>query len=261
MEQLFDLVKQGDVVLFCGSGLSQASGVPTFRGEDGLWEKYDPNLYVTAEGILTRLKHYPEDLRDFIFEFYTILLKAQPNRAHLTIAAWEKLGYVSGVITQNVDNLQQDAGSSDVCEIHGNAYAFTCRACDYTVKKEKARWFEFLQQLKPAIGRGITKLILDFTGRCPHCRRRLESDIVLFGQPLAKEELVESYHLLQHCRTLICVGTSSVVYPAAAFPYQAKEHGAVIVSVNPEETPLDKISDFTYREEAVSFFSRITGAI
>ena len=94
------------MVVFSGSGLSTASGIPAFRGEGGLWEKYDPNMYVTADGVLTRLVRHPEDLRNFILEFYSLLLKAEPNPAHQVIADWEAKGYVCGVITQNIDGLR-----------------------------------------------------------------------------------------------------------------------------------------------------------
>ncbi len=258
MREIAELIRKGNVVFFCGSGLSVASGIPTFRGDDGLWQKYDPNLYVSADGILDRLINHPEELRGFLLEFYGALLAAKPNPAHGLIATWENKGYVTGVITQNVDDLAQAAGSLNVCELHGNAYAFTCRHCDYVMKKSRGEWEKFIDRLKFAVGKRIIKMILDFAGVCSRCHNRRESAIVLFGQPLPEKEVVKGYKLLTSAKTLICVGTGSVVFPAAAFPQKAKEHGATIVNINPAPTPLDEISDFVCREKAVAALEKIS---
>jgi len=259
MKQIAELIKQGNVVFFCGAGLSAESGVPTFRGKDGLWEKYDPRLYVTEDGLFSRLVSYPFELSNFIVELYTILLDAKPNRAHFYMADWEKKGWVNGVITQNIDDFHVRAGSVNVAQIHGNAYTFVCRKGHHAAQKSQDQWRKFLDRIRFAPrGRDIIREILRFSGRCPECKRRLESGIVLFGQQLPEAALSRSYELINSARTVICVGSSGVVYPAAALPYQAKEKGAKIINVNPEATPLDDIAHEVFRQSAVEFFQKLS---
>jgi NAD-dependent deacetylase len=258
LERIASMIKNGDVVAFCGSGLSAESGIPTFRGEGGLWEKYDPNFFVTEDGLLSRLVYHPHELRNFISEFYDILLAARPGVSHYVLAQMEKKGYIKGVITQNVDDLHYQAGSKNVVELHGNAYSFICRKCGFQLKKNPQEWRHFVEDIKRLErGRDILKEMLSFAGRCPNCKKHNESDIVLFGQDLPDGAVRRSYELLRKAKIVLCVGSSGVVYPAAYFPVYAKENGSIVINVNPEKSPLDEVADFTYHQKAGEFFSGI----
>ena len=150
------------------------------------------------------------------------------------------------------------AGSRNICEVHGNAYSFICRACGRLFFRERRDWDSFINRLKFAVGKRITKLILDFAGKCPDCKKRLESAIVLFGQPLPEKELERSHDMIKEAKALLCVGTSGVVYPVAAFPYEAKERGAVVININLAATPLDQISDYALRADAGDCLQKIS---
>jgi len=258
IESAAELIKKGSVAAFCGSGVSRESGVPVFRGREGLWEKYDPNLYVTEEGILSRLLHFPQDFRDFIVELYGALLQAKPGYSHYSLRELEIKRLLTGIITQNIDDLHFQAGSREVVEIHGNAYAFICRGCGVFNKRSRADWLNFVANISRISGRiDIIREVLRFAGKCPSCDRRLESSIVLFGQHLPEETVRKSYEILNKSGVLLCVGTSGVVYPAASFPAYAKQRGAKIVNVNPAASRLDDIADINCRMKAGEFFSAL----
>ncbi len=257
-KNLVSLLKRGRIVAFCGAGISAESGIPTFRGEDGLWKKYDPTVYATVEGIVYLLIKSPLSLRDFIVESYQIFLNAQPNFAHYALKKLEDKNLLIGIITQNIDDLHFRCGSKNVAEIHGNAFEFLCRRCNWRIKRTPKELESFIYQLKKEKSKWrIVKGILKFLGRCPQCNRRLESGIVFFGQQLPQKELERSYQYLNQAKTLLCIGTSGVVYPAASLPYYAKERGVKIVVINPEASELDEIADYLVREEASQFFRRI----
>lgn len=259
IKKAVELIKQGSVVAFCGSGLSRESGIPTFRGREGLWEKYDPNLYVTEDGLFSRLLHHPQDFRNFVLEFYAALIEAQPNAGHKVLKKLEDKGYLNGIITQNIDDFHWQAGSKKVAEIHGNAYSFICRNCGHKLKKDKKEWSDFLASIKDLNVKGkIIKTTLRFPGKCPACKiRRMESGIVLFGQGLPEGALQASYDFLRHAKILLCVGTNSVVYPAASFPSYAKECGAKIININISDNPLDETADLIYRCKSGDFFKEL----
>ena len=131
--------EDGKVACLTGAGISAESGIPTFRGKGGLWEKYDPELYGNASGLLHLLASSPQRLVDFIADFYSILLKAHPNPGHFALALLEKEGLLGSIITQNIDNLHQGSGSRSVIELHGNAYRIRCGACGNRLVFEKER--------------------------------------------------------------------------------------------------------------------------
>jgi len=259
MKEIAELIKKGSVVAFCGAGLSRESGIPTFRGKDGLWEKYDPNLYVSIDGIRSLFSSHPDKLKDFIIDCYGLMLKASPNQAHYVLADLEKKGYLVGIITQNIDDFHFQAGSKEVAEVHGNAYALRCPMCNFSRKKTKKEWQNFIEKLKKVSGKKeIIKTMLEFMGRCQRCQIRFESGVVLFGQSLPESEIKKSYTYIEKAKIVLCVGTSGVVYPAASFPFYAKERGAKVVTVNPFDSALDEISDSIYCETAVEFFQKLS---
>ena len=259
MKEAIELIKKGDVVAFCGAGMSADSLIPTFRGKGGLWEKYNPNAYATIQGITSLFLFQPAKLKSFLIDCYQLILDAKPNKAHFSLAELEKKGYLIGVITQNIDDLDYQAGSKEVAEVHGNVYSLRCPKCGWYEKKEKDEFKEFISKLKSANGRRkIQRIILEFLGKCPYCKVRMGSGVVLFGQSLPETEIEKSYSFLRKAHTVLCIGTSGVVYPAASFPIYAKEHGATIVTINPEDTSLDNVSDVIVREKASNFFEKLS---
>lgn len=260
MKKIVELIKKGGVVAFCGAGMSAESGIHTFRGEDGLWQKYDPNIYVTASGISDLFLNHPQKLKEFIVECYQIMLDAKPNQAHCGLAELESKGYLEGIITQNIDDLHYQAGSKNIAEVHGNAYEFNCPECGFLVKKTKNQWQDFIARLKEVKeDEKIKEVMLEFLGNCPKgCGCMMQSSVVLFGQSLPEEEIKKSYGYLDRAKLVLCIGTSGLVYPAASFPPYAKEKGATIATINPENSSLDGICDFIYRKTAVDFFENLS---
>ena len=240
-----DNFKRGRVVALSGAGISAESGIPTFRGEGGLWQRYDPQLYASTEGLISVLRTQPQNLADFIADFYSILLKARANPGHLALGVLEKNNILEAVITQNIDNLHQEAGNRKVIELHGNAFRVICTACKKTITLEKARIKEMLELLKSNRSSriGLLKVLSRYFSRC-NCLGRYRIDIVLFGEILPQGELSRAYKYLDSCNTLLIVGSSLIVYPAASLPLYAKERGAVLVEINKEESALSSYCDY-----------------
>jgi NAD-dependent deacetylase len=240
------------VVCLTGAGISHESGIPTFRGKNGLWEKYDPDVYATMDGLVSVFRQRHQDLVKFVFDFYSIIYKAQPNPAHAALAALESAGIVRSVITQNIDNLHQEAGSRNVIELHGNAMRIRCMGCRRTLKFEKERLKEMADLLKKNM-RSRMKLLRVLNRYFPHCKAcgsRFRIDIVLFGELLPEDDLTAAYEQLAHCDVLIIVGSSLLVYPAAGLPLYAKDKGAKLIEVNAEPSSLSDICDCCIRGAA-----------
>jgi NAD-dependent deacetylase len=160
--------------------------------------------------------------RDQLSEFIKAMDAARPNPAHYAMAEMEKLGFLQHMITQNIDNLHQEAGSKAITEIHGNRLKLRCIACSYRVGlKEFA-----IEEVPP---------------RCPQCSGMMKTDTVMFGEPIPVDALESCRYHTQLCDCMLLVGTSAVVYPAAEFPIIAARRGAPLVEINPMETPLSGI--------------------
>jgi len=195
-----------------GAGISQESGVPTFRDAGGIWEKYPPEEYATLDGYVRD----PEKVWAFWRELGQTMADIAPNPGHHALAKLERLECLLAVITQNVDNLHQDAGSGRVIEYHGNARQLTCLDCgsQRPLKKEA------------------------FPETVPHCAcgGLMKPDVIMFGEMIPPYALLESESLAQKCDVCLVVGTSAQVFPAAQIPYSAKQHGAYVIEVNTETT-------------------------
>lgn len=251
-------MKVGGVVAFCGAGLSAESGIPTFRGSEGLWGKYDPQKYASAKGIIDLFCEDTFDLANFIADFYKVLLSAEPNFSHHSLAKLESLGFLKGVITQNIDNFDYQVGLQNVSEVHGNAYVFFCPKCGFRLKKNKNEIDELVSGIKKCKKKiELMTFILRFMGRCESCRDRLFTGVVLYGQSLREKDMDLAYSYLDNAKTVICIGTSGVTYPAASFPYYAKKKGLKLIVVNPESTEIDEIADFVINKKAVNFFQEL----
>ncbi|MDX1659723.1 MAG: NAD-dependent deacylase [Nitriliruptorales bacterium] len=196
-----------------GAGISVASGIPSFRGDSGIWTRYDPADYATIDAF----DRDPERVWRFLAELAETLGAAEPNDAHRAIARLEARGYVAAVLTQNVDGLHQAAGSSNVVELHGGHDTLSCRSCGKTHRAEDV-------QLPPQIA----------VPTCRSCDGVLKPDVVLFGEPLPPMAVRKAEHAARNCGVMLVVGTSAEVYPVAGLPDMAARAGATIWEVNPQ---------------------------
>ncbi len=206
-------------VAFTGAGISTESGIPDFRSPGGIWERFNPMEYATIEAF----RRDPVKAWEMFRELSRILEEAEPNPAHLALARLEELGLLQAVITQNIDNLHQEAGSKKVVEFHGNARRLVCE-CGKSVEAEmvKIHWLE---------GR-------DFPPRCESCGAIMKPDVVLFGEPIPRAASQKAMSLAQHPNVFLVVGTSAVVAPASYLPVVANKTGGCIVEINLEPTDL-----------------------
>ncbi len=210
IEEAARLIAQAKhLVAFTGAGISAESGIPTFRGPGGIWDKYDP---VVLE-IDYFIKNYDQVWPVIKDMFYTVIDRAQPNPAHYTLAQWEKDGLLKAVITQNIDNLHQKAGSRNVIEYHGNTRQAVCLDCGRTVPLTK----EILSRDVP---------------HCPHCGGRLKPDFVFFGEPIPPEAARKSLEHTLKSDVYLVIGTTGIIMPASLLPYEAKQNGATIIEIN-----------------------------
>jgi NAD-dependent deacetylase len=217
----------GRVVALTGSGVSAESGIPTFReAQTRLWERYDPQELATPEAFVRNPR--------LVWEWYEwrrhLVAEAEPNPGHLALAELGRRIPGFTLVTQNVDGLHGRAGSRNVVELHGNILRSKCSLEDEVVQPE-----EHDDSVPP---------------RCARCGASLRPDVVWFGELLPFEALEEASEAARECDLLLSIGTSSLVYPAAALPYEALENGATLVEVNPSETPLTPHADYSLRGSA-----------
>eukprot|EP00922_Rhytidocystis_sp_ex-Travisia-forbesii_P027319 GHVS01040040.1.p1 GENE.GHVS01040040.1~~GHVS01040040.1.p1 ORF type:complete len:265 (+),score=10.37 GHVS01040040.1:321-1115(+) len=227
-EDLADILHQSNLaVALTGAGVSAESGIPTFRDpHDGLWQKYDPSVYATIWGFWRHPEKIWELIRDFL-----LVHDPQPNAGHVALARLEQLGCLQAIITQNVDNLHQDAGSTKVVEFHGNLLTARCYKCGatYPVNKELIKSSDFAKSLPP---------------KCTLCGGNVKPDCILFGESIPSTALREASQLVKNCDVLLVIGTSATVSPASELPYTAMNHGATVIEINMESTGLtNRISD------------------
>ncbi len=209
------LMRESDrTVALTGAGLSVESGIPPFRSEAGsvvgLWERYDPAHYATIEAF----ERDPARVWTMLAELGGVIRGARPNEGHLAMARLELEGRLSGIITQNIDGLHQEAGSRAVLEFHGNWRTMTCRRCREGVDSRRVP----LDRLPPRCG----------------CGGVLKPDVTLFGEIIPSVVIDAAREMAAGCEVLLVVGTSGEVAPAASIPRTAREAGAAIVEVNPE---------------------------
>lgn len=213
------LIKQaGRIVAFTGAGISVESGIPPFRGPNGLWSKYDPK---TLD--IHYFDQYPEDAWPNIKEiFYEHIGKAKPNDAHLALAEMEARNFLHSLITQNIDNLHQRAGSLMVIEYHGNSQRLVCRNCgaQYPVTPER------IKEIPP---------------RCSACREILKPDFIFFGEPIPIKAHQHAMRETDAADIWLVIGTTGEVFPAASLPFEAKYKGKTIIEINVQP------SNYTYQ--------------
>jgi len=236
IKQAVDILKRANLaVAFSGAGISVASGIPPFRGENGLWSKYDPTMFD-----IDFFMQNPEEAWRLIKEiFYSLIFKAKPNAAHYALAA---LQYP--IITQNIDGLHQEAGSSEVVEFHGTAKTLTCTKC-------KAKY-------------GIETIDLHSkeTPRCKICSGVLKPDFVFFKEPIPKDALSRSSFLSSTCDVMLVIGTTGEIMPASQIPYLSKRNGATIIEINIQPSNYtNEITDIFLKGEAERILPLLTKEI
>jgi NAD-dependent deacetylase len=201
------------VFVLTGAGVSAESGIPTFRGEDGLWRSHRPEELATPYAFARDPK--------LVWEFYDwrrrIIAEKGPNAAHRALQTLEKKVPLFTLVTQNVDGLHRKAGSENLIELHGNIWRVRCTSC--------GREFENYD------------VPVAIPPECSDCGQMLRPGVVWFGESLPQGELAKAFRAASECDVALIVGTSGVVQPAASLATKAKRSGAKVVEVNLEETP------------------------
>ncbi|MBI2890954.1 MAG: NAD-dependent deacylase [Nitrospirae bacterium] len=236
------------IVVFTGAGVSAESGIPTFRGEGGIWEKYDPDVFGNIPGLGQVWLTQPQRLLDFITDALDTFLAAQPNAAHLVIGKAEAAGRIRAVVTQNVDDLHERGGTRTVFKLHGDLYTLRCLRCGRSGPLDRGRMERIRDQLDGMrSGRlAILKKLWEIMPRCGECEGLTRPDVVFFGESLPANVLRQAEEETRSCDAFLIVGTSGVVYPAALLPKLARSRGALVVEVNREASPYTEMSDFSF---------------
>lgn len=236
-ELITKIIKESKyAVAFTGAGISVESGVPPFRGENGLWEKHGSQF---AE-ISYFVRHQKESWQFLKKVFYDSIMDVKPNKAHIVLSNLEKMGIMHSIITQNIDNLHQEAGSKIVYELHGTAQYAICMKCKTRYKINK-------------------KILVMDPPSCEKCKSTLKPNFVFFGEKLPSMDFNNSIEDAQKCDLFIIIGTGGEVMPAAQIPYMVnKRSDAKIIEINPEPSNFtNSIVDIHIQEKAGIAFKEI----
>ena len=226
------------VAVLTGSGISAESGVPTFReAQSGLWSRFDPTELATPEAF----KQDPK----LVWEWYTwrrqLVSQAKPNPGHYALVEMEDFYPDFTLITQNVDGLHRLAGSRSIIELHGDISRTRC-------SQENVQISEQTETNK-------------FPPRCPHCGSLLRPDVIWFGESLPPKALEDALQAVNSCQVFFSVGTSTLVEPAASLPFLALRNGATVIEINPQETPLTPLANFSSNHSAGKALPQLVAAI
>jgi len=219
-------------IAFSGAGVSAESGIPTFRDPGGIWDQFDPEEIGTVPALLRTAQSNPELIRKFLLDTVSVFEKSKPNGAHQCVAKLEKMGIVISVITQNIDGLHIEAGSQKVIEVHGSLFRARCLVCGHTFALKRNALFERAHELlDDESDFSIDKVVLILpTCRCGGVTR---PDVVMFGESV--QRIQDAFQAAVLCDVMLILGTSGVVYPAAACPEEAYKAGAKLIEINPNE--------------------------
>ncbi|MHA2280341.1 MAG: SIR2 family NAD-dependent protein deacylase [Promethearchaeota archaeon] len=216
------LLTSKNTVVLTGAGISTESGIPDFRGEDGIWEKYKPEIYGDIQSFLkdpSKFWKMAEDIAPTLFN-------AIPNPGHFALAELEKMKLIKAIITQNVDELHQKAGAIIVYEVHGNINRFSCLGCRASYTKEQV-----LNKLKKEKGSAP---------QCDYCTAPLRPSVVLFGENLPNFEKYMSIDLAKKSEVMLIAGSSLTVAPVCDLPVYTLRGGGKLIIVNDQPTHLDE---------------------
>ena len=223
------LIKKSNyTIAFTGAGISVESGIPPFRGEHGLWNKYDPKV-LDLQYFLKNSEECWIFIREIFYDFFA---DAKPNSAHKVLARMEEGRLLKSIITQNIDNLHQEAGSKIVYEFHGNSKKLICLKCGKQYKAEE----------------------IDFNNIPPKCENDgeiLKPDFIFFGEGIPEQAYKNSFADAEKADVCIIIGSTGEVMPASYVPQTAKQNGAVIIEINPEESGFtNQITDIHLKGKA-----------
>lgn len=235
------LIGSKDAAAFCGSGVSAESGISTFRDPGGIWDRLDINEVGTSGGLLAALNKNPGKLVPVFLDLLDTLEMAEFNPGHAALAWLQSRGCLNAIITQNVDNLQQDAGSTGIIELHGNMFDMVCLSCGKKQNMDRKSLIHGIRSKMRAMRDLSLPGLLSLVPRCESCGSLMRPDVVMFGE--AVKELSRAFTIARECDVMLVLGTSGVVYPAAELPYEAMRAGASIIVINPHENPFFDISD------------------
>ena len=237
-----------DIVVLTGAGISAESGVPTFRGADGLWKNFKPEELATPEA-------FTRDPR-LVWEWYgwrrELISRCNPNAAHQALAAYERDGERLSIITQNVDGLHELAARSVApglsppatpIELHGSIFRARCTSCDLRVTQRST----------------IDASSIESLPHCDACGALQRPDVVWFGEPLDPDILAYAMHAASNADVCVVVATSAVVYPAAGLAALTRDGGGHVIEINPEATPLTRISAVSIRASATRAVPQLLG--
>ncbi len=235
IERAASLIRRSSyLVAFTGAGISVESGIPAFRGDEGLWNRYDPR---TLE-IGYFLAHPLESWKVIREIFYDHFGRAEPNDAHRALAVLEREGRLRALITQNIDNLHQKAGSRDVIEFHGNSQKLLCLDCG----ERRAAVEKDLEVLPPHCG----------------CGGLLKPDFVFFGEGIPEQASSRAFAEAKRADVFLLIGTTGEVMPANMLPHDAKRHGASIIEVNTEPSLYtDRVTDIFLQGKATEVMNAL----
>lgn len=213
------------VAVLTGAGVSQESGIETFRDENGVWSKFDPMVWATVEGFLSQ----PADVWNWYQERRFTIRNNRPNAGHLALAKMESFFESLTVATQNIDGYHQSAGSSVVRELHGNIFKNKCLAEDLS---------------KNVFDSSVTP------PKCLECGSFIRPGVVWFGEMLPENEWSLARDDAQECDVYMVIGTSGMVWPAAGLPTIAKRKGAKVIIINTTESEIDQRADVLIRDKS-----------
>ena len=226
------------IAVLTGSGISAESGIPTFRGKDGLWKNFRAQELATPAAFSQNPK--------LVWEWYDwrrgIIADKKPNQGHAILVDWEAHFSSFAIITQNIDGFHQKAGSCNVLELHGNIWKARC-----TKEGTIIELYDTPLKAIPLV--------------CPDCGALLRPHVVWFGESLDSDTLQKAFSLSSDCDLMFVIGTSAEVQPAASLPLAAGERGAKVVEVNPDVTPLSSLADFSFRGKAGKILPQINTAL
>jgi NAD-dependent deacetylase len=206
-------------VVLTGAGVSTESGIPDFRSPTGIWAQFDPLEYAS----LPAFRADPEKVWRFYKPRTAMLTRAEPNAAHLALAALERAGFVTAVVTQNIDLLHERAGTQNLVEVHGSIRTASCPECGSSYGRD-----EVVAQLETADAPA-----------CARCGAILKPDVVFFGELLPPAAIERAFELARSARLLLVVGSALEVYPVAALPEETLAAGGALAIVNKGRTPYD----------------------
>jgi NAD-dependent deacetylase len=233
------------VAVSSGAGISQESGVPTFRdAQTGLWARYDPEQLATPQAF----RRDPDLVWSWYMHRRDMVNRAEPNAGHYALVELEEMVPSLVVLTQNVDGLHARAGSRDVVELHGSLHRFKC----FDDCRGEPTWVDLAS----------IEHDHEHAPRCPNCAKAaVRPDVVWFGEALPPDALERAFDVAQRCDVMLVVGTSGIVQPAASLPSVVRQAGATVVEVNPQESPITAVANVALRGPSGEMLPRLVAAL